>query len=74
VRHLAADHGRAEWTIKGPSGAGPFRYDRTFELIAGLFGAPNRRLVLDEMERRKASGQPVSPAFDEALDLLRKVR
>jgi hypothetical protein len=62
----------------GASSAGvmpaPVRHDRSFELIAGLFGSPHRALVVSEMETRLASGAPASAGCIHALDLLHRVR
>jgi hypothetical protein len=80
VRHLALGHARIRWqpVSAGGTRAGtlppPAWHDRTFQLIAGLFGSPHRMLILSEMERRAASDAVVSPDFVRTRDLLRKVR
>jgi hypothetical protein len=80
VRHLALDHGRIMWqplpgaaTPRGTMPA-PAPHDRTFELIAGLFGSPHRALVISEMELRMTPDGPVGPELSRTLDLLHKVR
>jgi len=80
VRHLALDHADRMWQpLPGgasPAGAmpAPVRHDRSFELIAGLFGSPHRALVVSEMQARLASGAPASGNFVRALDLLHRTR
>ena len=80
MRHLALDHAAFMWQPRpgGASPAGvtppPVRHDRSFELIAGLFGSPHRALVVSEMEARLASGEPASSGFIRALDLLHRAR
>jgi hypothetical protein len=80
ARRPALGHARTRWQpLPGgatPAGTmpAPAPHDRTFELIAGLFGSPHRALIVSEMDRRLMSDPPVSPDFVRALDLLHRVR
>jgi len=61
VRHLALDHGFAP-------------QDRTFELLAGLFGSPYRSIVITEMQRWVQPGSSLPSEFTRTLDRLRRIR